>query len=657
MKFFSFILVLLALLAGPAVHPLAAAEGWVPLGPPGGDVSHLIVHSRNPQILWAGTPHGVSKSVDGGASWRPIYQGLLPNDRFVRALAVAPSHPDILYLATGGGPVRVYRSSDGGATWRVMLACGDDPPPCCGCIPMEFVVQLVVHPRNPQTVFAATYKGLFKSTDGGAQWRRTGLSDTATLSLAFDPQDPNTLYAGLSDEIRKSRNGGASWVPLRRGFDFGFITHLVVDPRNSRRIWAAGGPGVYRSTDGGASWKRSQPSLPASVVRALALTPAAGAGLPTLWAGNLSGVFRSLDGGATWRAALPNRSVHALATHPSRPATVWAGIRGDSGLRFPTGIYKSVNRGAVWTFSSRGLFEAHAFSLAFDPVTPGVLWSASLTGIWRSADNGATWTERSGNLPKMFFVWTVAVDPRDPETLWAGTNRGVYVSENGGATWEERREGLTGPGARPYATVQHLRIASADPSVVYALSNVGLFKTVDAGRHWTLLPAPPLPVFASLRDVWVDLRDPEVLFAAWGDLWVSRNGGASWDRVPVESGATAFVAVKADPRDPDVLSAAGAAGVFRSTDGGQAWQRVTDLPISSQGNLAVGPAGEVWAGDLGGIRFSPDGLSGWTLLPGLTPFHNLGVLEADPHHPGTVYAGTSEVFDRFIAGLFRHTGD
>lgn len=654
MKFFSFILVLLALLAGPAVQPAAAAEGWVPLGPPGGDISHLIVHPRNPQILWAGTPQGVSKSVNGGASWSPVGpQGL---GRSVKALAVAPSNPDILYLAAEGNRVQVYRSSDGGATWRVMLACGEEPPPCCGCIPIETVAQLVVHPRNPQTVFAATYKGLFKSVDGGAQWRRTPLSSHTTLSLAFDPQDPNTLYAGLSDEIRKSRNGGASWTSLRIGFDFGFITHLVVDPRNSRRIWAAGGSGVFRSTDGGASWKRSQPSL--ASVRALAVSPAAGAGLPTVWAGNLSGLFRSLDGGATWRAVLPSRSVHALATHPSRPAIVWAGTRGDSGLRFPAGIYKSVDRGAVWTFSSRGLFHADVYSLAFDPVTPGVLWSASLTGIWRSADNGATWTERSGNLPKMFFVWTVAVDPHDPQTLWAGTNRGVYVSEDGGATWEERREGLTAPGARPYATIQHLRFAFSDPAVVYALSNVGLFKTVDAGRHWTLLPPPPLPVFAPLRDVWVDPRDPDVLFAAWGDLWVSRNGGASWERVPVESGATAFLAVEADPQDPDVLYAAGEAGVFRSADGGQAWQRVTDLSISSQGNLAVGPAGEVWAGDIDdGIWFSPDGISGWTLLPGLTPFHNLGVLEADPHHPGTVYAGTSEVFDRYIAGLFRHTGD
>jgi hypothetical protein len=71
----------------------------------------------------------------------------------------------------------------------------------------------------------------------------------------------------------------------------------------------------------------------------------------------------------------------------------------------------------------------------------------------------------------------------------------------------------------------------------------------------------------------------------------------------------------------------------------------------------VGPAGEVWAGDLGGVYFSPDGLSGWTFLPGLHA-HVLSALEADPHHPSTVVASTSDILaPGTLEGLFRHTGD
>jgi len=68
----------------------------------------------------------------------------------------------------------------------------------------------------------------------------------------------------------------------------------------------------------------------------------------------------------------------------------------------------------------------------------------------------------------------------------------------------------------------------------------------------------------------------------------------------------------------------------------------------------VGPAGEVWAGDLGGVYFSPDGVSGWTLLPGLHA-HVLSALEADPHHPSTVVASTSDILaplPAWLSGLY-----
>ena len=109
MKYFSFVLILLSFIAGPAVHPLAAEEGWVSLGPPGGLITELLVHPRNPRILWAGTyTAGVFRSTDGGSSWSPANQGL---DRLnVQALAVASSDPRILYAASGGRFATLRRS-------------------------------------------------------------------------------------------------------------------------------------------------------------------------------------------------------------------------------------------------------------------------------------------------------------------------------------------------------------------------------------------------------------------------------------------------------------------------------------------------------------------------------------------------------------------
>jgi hypothetical protein len=354
------------------------------------------------------------------------------------------------------------------------------------------------------------------------------------------------------------------------------------------------------------------------------------------------------------------RWVYAIATHPGQPATLWAGTRSTG--RSEVGVYKSVSRGATWSFSSRGILHTPASALAVDPVTPGVYWAANHAGVSRSTDAGFTWTERDGNLPGPAFVQALVIDPSDPETVWAGTSQGVFVTEDGGVRWEARREGLSAPGALPFASVHLLRLAPSDPSIAYAGGIERLFRTVDAGRHWTLLATPPLASFASLQDVWVDPRDPEVLFVVRGGVWVSRDGGASWNAVPVGSGAGSFRSVEADPRDPDVLYAAGDEGVYRSADGGQVWQLVTGLPVTWQGNLTVGPAGEVWVGawdgSLGSIYFSPDGISDWTLLPGIELVHTLFVLEADPHHPSTVFAGASVLMSgNVVDGIFRHTGD
>lgn len=650
MKAVSLVFVFFSLFAGLAARPLAADDGWVPLGPPGGSITQLVVHPRNAQLLWAVTPYGMYKSVDGGASW---HEGL----RDVKTLAVAPSDPDTVYALTGVVPVRVNRSSDGGRTWTVALPCGDQPSPCCGCVPLTSSREIVVDPRNPQTVFAASSRGVFKSVDGGAKWRKVDDSFGAVATLVFQPQNPSIVFAGSSSGVFKSTDGGDSWAPWGRGGLTATADHLAIDPRNPSRMWVGSTfGGLFQSTDGGVHWKQVRSIFGNSTVSIVAVSHAAGAALPVVWAGNFLSVYRSLDGGATWAAVLPNRQVTVIATHPSRPDVVWAGTQ-QSFRRLTPGIYKSVNRGTTWRFSSAGIFDLCAMSLDFDPVTPGVLW-ATCFGVYRSADGGATWTERSGNLPgfENFFVDELRVDPHDPQTLWAGTNRGVYVSEDGGATWEARRDGLHAPGApTPFVQVIALRLAPSNPVVAYAADLARLFRTVDAGRHWTLLASLP-PLSYRLLDVLVDPRDPDVVFVAGGEVRVSRDGGATWDRVPVGNGTSIFRALAADPRNPDVLYAGGEEGVFRSTDGGHAWQLVAAIPITWQGDLAVSPAGGVWAGDIGGIYFSPDGVSGWTLVPGIAPYTLF--LEADPHDPSTVFAGTSAAIPGgYFNGLFRHTGD
>ena len=581
-----------------------------------------------------------------GASWFSSREGLASAQ--IQALAVAPGDPDILYAATG--PARFtrasnfFRSSDGGRTWTAGARRSANA--------------LVVDPRDPQTIYVGA-AGVYKSMDGGATWRRTGRRDVPTLALVFDPRDPKVLYAAGSDGVARSEDGGASWAVLSDGIVRDTITALVIDPKQPRRMWARGinfSGAVYRTTNGGARWRRFRGPSPVGHPSTLALVPAAGRGLPILWAGTQNGAFRSLDGGVTWEDASPDlhrRSIEALVAHPGRPGVFWAASSFSSRRDPALGIFKSVDGGASWRSSNRGLLALPVFSLAFDPVTPGVLWAGSPSaGALRSLDGGATWTERNGHPETLeVSVSDLAVDPRDPDTVWAASG-GVFVTEDGGATWEARREGLADD-----ASVHVLQLAAANPSVVYAGASAPegarLYKTVDAGAHWIQLAS--LPASFHIADVLVDPRDPDLVAVTTDDvdlergvLWISRDGGATWEAVPL--GGSGYVwSLAIDPHDPDVLYVGGEAGIFRSADSGRTWQRAADLQVTDHPDLAVSPTGAVWASTRTGVYRSPDGLSGWTAVPGVERFF-VTEIEADPHDPGSVLAAT-------FGGVFRHQED
>lgn len=626
-------------LSGLAVRPLAAQGEWTPLGPPGGTVSALVLHPDDPRVLWAGTEGGgVFKSVDSGSSWAPVNQGLANLD--VTALAVAASDPDTLYAAAGVSPTvaGVFRSTDGGQSWTRASRGLPPPPPFCGCGSFASVAELAVHPRNPDRVFAATSRGLYRTSDGGRQWVPLGLLG-AVLSVAIDPVRPAIVYASAEDGIWKSTDGGASWdqVTAAQGIEV-----LLVDPENHRTVWAGGSRGLLRSTDGGATWRALQIE---SRVLSLAVGPLglpAGEDISVLWAGTRRGVYRSLDGGTSWiRAGLRQWSVPSLVAHPDRPDVVWAGsgLGSTAGL----GVFKTVDSGLSWRVSNRGLFALPTGAIAFDPVTPGVVWVGTAgRGVYRSDDRGATWTARNTGIAPL-AISDLEVDPRDPETVWAASaGRGIYVTEDGGQTWAPRSAGLTPPGALFPPAIEVLKLAPSSPVIAYTGTRLGLYRTSDEGEQWARLDTP----FTQVTDILIDERNADVVFVAAGELWVTRDGGATWEQVAVSARPTGIAALAADPQDPEVIYAGGVDGVFRSADGGHTWQRVAASPVTGIVSLSVSTLGEVWAAGPGGAFMSPDGISGWTRVRGLERTFP-DEIAADPHDPDVVYAATD-------AGVFRH---
>jgi photosystem II stability/assembly factor-like uncharacterized protein len=171
----------------------------------------------------------------------------------VVAIALDLTRPHILYAGTTGG---AYRSTDGTATWQ-KINSGLIPPEILDASLALGVNTLVVDPRDPDTVYAGTTKGLFKTMNRGDAWTRIGLSmtDQYISSLVIDQTNPSVLYAGGRAGIQKSQDGGQTWQAMNEGLETLNIRTIVASTHDPQMLYAGtNGSGLYRSTDGAKTW-------------------------------------------------------------------------------------------------------------------------------------------------------------------------------------------------------------------------------------------------------------------------------------------------------------------------------------------------------------------------------------------------------------------
>ena len=201
----------------------------------GGRIDDFGVVESNPNIVYAGTASGgVWKTTNNGTTWEPVFdkEGVST----IGDIAIAPSDPAVVWVGTGEPNNRqssswgdgIYKSLDAGKTWQKM-----------GLAATHHIGRIVIHPKNPEVVYAAALghlwgpnpeRGVYKTTDGGKTWNQVLKinDDTGVSDIAMDPESPDTLYAAAYE---------------RRRTPFGFN---------------GGGPdgGLYKTVDGGATWKK-----------------------------------------------------------------------------------------------------------------------------------------------------------------------------------------------------------------------------------------------------------------------------------------------------------------------------------------------------------------------------------------------------------------
>jgi uncharacterized protein (TIGR03437 family) len=232
---------------------MSSADGgatWKETGLKQPNVRSLCYDPRNLMTLYAAAGLGIYKSTDGGLNWTLLQNGL-PASFLPLNLAIDQSNPNALYVRLvdisnqQGGP-HIYRSVNGGANWSFAAGSPDR------YIPERYVTSLAVDPRN-STLYFGTYRGLFKTTDGGQTIQPLGLTDLHLGSIAIDPTNSATIYVstpGICCEgtptrpfggIQKTTDGGANWTRLNNSLKDRFVGAIGIDPWAPIRLFASTG--------------------------------------------------------------------------------------------------------------------------------------------------------------------------------------------------------------------------------------------------------------------------------------------------------------------------------------------------------------------------------------------------------------------------------
>lgn len=444
------------------------------------------VHS---EVLYAGTTHLPWRTVDGGATWQSIHDGML-DDSDVFSISVNPSRPPVVYASACSG---AYRSITAGKQWtRMATPVG------------AFRTYLVtLDPRRPDTVFAATTAGLLKSSNAGVAFHK--VSDASVKSIAFDPSRPGWMYfASSTAGMMVSTDGGETLRESNRGFANRTVTgisgaggllyvstaydtgagglyvstdlgaHLLpaggagltglqnvlltaAMPSRPRVVFAAAYHGLWKSSDAGRSWEEVAAPGNGSVTALAAVEGEAADKPDSLLAGTSDGLFLSVDDGGTWTQAI------AKQTAAARVRLVQASAGSGVAAVTDSGVFASFDAGRTFAACGTPALGIQWYGVAVRNAAAPTVLAASSHGLFRSTDGCRTWSLMDTGSLDAGTVSAVIAHPQNPAEFFAVQGGVVWRSTDGGVAW--RRLNDTGrDGSYPAA----LLILPAAPDRLFA---------------------------------------------------------------------------------------------------------------------------------------------------------------------------------------------
>jgi len=300
---------------------------------------------EEPDVMYCGVePAALFESRDAGETWS-LVRGLFDHPHRPRwvpgngglalhSIVLDPSNPQRMYVAISSGGV--YKTNDGGTTWTAQnrgvraMFLPDEYPEFGQC-----VHKIALHPAHPERLFLQNHWGLYRSDNGAESWTdiANGVPSDFGFAMVVHPRNPESVYIVPveSDEFRcacdgrlrvyRTRNAGASWEPLVRGlpqkraYETVLRDAMTADAFNPTGIYFGTRSGqLFGSSDEGRTWHKILEGLPSVVcVRSAVYEAGSGDGQPTL--------SKSASSTPTRSKSLSARTSHSASqTHKSRPS-------------------------------------------------------------------------------------------------------------------------------------------------------------------------------------------------------------------------------------------------------------------------------------------------------------------------------------------------
>jgi len=638
------------------------------IGPFRGGRSAAVAGSyKNKNTFYFGaTGGGVWKTTDGGSNWTNISDGFFGSS--IGSVAVAPSDESVLYVGEGEKTVRgnvseglggIWRSDNGGKTWRNL-----------GLKDGRHIVRIVVHPKNPDVVWAAVLghlfgpsneRGIYKTTDGGKTWKQTLFvnNQAGAFEIVAEPGNPDVLFA-------------STWRIIRQ-------PHTMES--------GGEGSGLWKSTDGGETWKNISASkgLPKGVwgINAVAIAPSNTNKIYALIENEKGGLYASEDGGETWELRSSDNNIRQRAWYYTR---IFVDPQNEN-LVYAPNVNFMLSRDGGRTFSSPYQTpHGDHHDLWIDPENGKRMVVADDGGAQVSFDGGLNWSTMM-NQPTV-QVYRVSTDNAFPYRILGGQqdNSAFRIkSRTYGSAITNNDLEITAGSESGYVVADPL-----DPEITYGGNYMGMLQRLNhrtnESRMINVWPVDNMGAGAEAAryrfqwnyPIFFSPHNPKRLYAAGNHLFVTENEGRSWEKISpdlttndrskqgpsggpitkdnttVEYYCTIFTAAES-PLEKDLLWAGSDDGLIHvSRDGGRNWENVTPKghPAQVMWNCVEVDPFKKGAAYFAGTRYKLDDFTPylyktedygktWKRIDaGINRLHFTRAIRADKKRPGLLYAGT-----------------